>query len=106
MLKTLSVVLALAVCTGWSTAQAAKTIQFHPDTIKALAEAIASASKEVPPPPKPLLKKVDAGLKFAADSVTRLTIIVGPPLGLCHLYHWYGWCDETAHTNDHQHDHE
>src|SRR6266404_3833273 len=108
----LSVVLAVALCTGWSTAQAAPPkLQLHPDTIKALGEAWALAAKEArtAPPPKTetpsLWVKANNGLKLAADTVTRLTVLVGAPVGLCHWYHWYEWCD-SKDSNDHHHDHE
>jgi hypothetical protein len=113
MLRKLSVVLALALCTGWSTAQAAQRL--HPDTIKALAEAIALASKEVlaAPPSKldtpSLFVKVNDGLKLAAETVKSLAILVGVPVVACH---WYEPCNETAtrvgaslHIRDPDNDH-
>ena len=109
----LSVALAVALCTGWSTAQAAPAIKIklNPDTIEAFAKAVALAAKEArtAPPSKTetpsLWVKANNGLKLAADTVTRLTVLVGAPVGLCHWYHWYEWCD-SKDSNDHHHDHE
>ena len=97
MLRALSVVLALALCTGWSTAQAAP--RPHPDTIKALAEAIVLASKEVhtaPPfktPTPSLFVKVREGMKSAAEAVTSFTLLASVPVNVCR---WYEPCDTAA----------
>jgi len=94
MTRALCVVLAVALCTGWSTAQAVPPkLQLHPGTIKGLAKAMASANKEGHTPPSSLYAKAKEGIKSAAETVTGLTIITSVPVNLCR---WYPWCDNAA----------
>jgi hypothetical protein len=109
MRKILSVVLAMALCTGWSTAQAANRIQLSEHAAEQLIELLTAASKEshTTPPPKTLFKKANEGFGFVTDTVGRVAILAGTSVGICTWYHWYEWCDQTAHNNDHRpHDHE
>jgi hypothetical protein len=93
MTRALSVVLAVALCTGWSTAQAAPPkLQLHPDTIKALAEAWAAASKESHTPPS-FYVKAKEGIADAAGIIKNLGLIFGVPSGFCY---YYEPCNKTA----------
>lgn len=104
----LSVVLAVAICSSISAAQAAPKVPFHPQySIEELAKAIALASKEInAPPPKTMFKKVSDGLSLVAAPVGSLSVLIGTYVGICHWYHWYEWCDRGTNDRHHDHDHE
>jgi len=108
MPKALSVALALAICIGLSTSQAAANrVQLTEHTAQALIELLTAAKESHPPPPKSLFKKANEGFGFVTDAVGKIVVLVGPPIGICTWYHWYEWCDRTAHSDDHRpHDHE
>jgi hypothetical protein len=110
MPKALSVALALAICIGISTSQAAANrVELTEHSAKALIELLTAASKEshAPPPPKTLLKKANDAFDSLTANVGKSAILVGASVGICTWYHWYEWCDQTAHTEDHRaHDHE
>jgi hypothetical protein len=109
MRKSLSVVLALAICTGWSTAQAAGRL--HPKDIEAIGKAVALAHKAInAPPPETMFKRASEGFGFVTDSLGKLALFAGltnTSVDICTWYHWYEWCDKTTHTSNHRpHDHE
>jgi hypothetical protein len=109
MRKALSVVLALAICIGFSTSQAAANrVQLTEQTAKELIELLTAANKEShATPPKTLLKKANEGFGFVTDTVGKFAVLAGTSVGICSWYHWYEWCDQTTHTDDHRpHDHE
>jgi hypothetical protein len=82
MRKLLSVVLAVALCTGWSTAHAELTIKLDPDTIKLLK-----------PPPKTRLARAAEIVTWSAAIVSGSASIVSTSVRFCH-----SWdpCDDAA----------
>jgi hypothetical protein len=108
MRKVLSIVLAMALCTGWSTAQAAPKIPFHHQySIEDLAKAIALANKEInTPPPKTIWIKTKEKVADAAGFVTSVYVLVRVPVDICRWSHLYEWCAEDSNDNHHPYDHE
>jgi hypothetical protein len=109
MPKAFSVALVLVICIGCATSQAAANrVQLTERTAKELIELLTAANKEGhAPPPKTLLKQANEGFGFVTDTVSKFAVLAGTSVGICTWYHWYEWCDQTAHTNDHRpHDHE
>ena len=110
MRKVLSVVLAMALCIGTSTAQAAHTIEIKldPDSIKALADILK-------PPPKSFLGRATERMKPAAMIFGWSTAALSTFANFCYLWEP---CNDTAariatsfhfkHPNDSHrpHDHE
>lgn len=103
MRKVLSIVLAMALCIGWSTAQASPKIPFHRHySIEDLAKAIALANKEInTPPPKSIWIRTKEGVADAARFVTSGYVLVRVPVDICRWSHLYEWCAKDSNDNHH-----
>ncbi len=96
MLRKLSVALALAVCIGSSTAQAAGRA-YTIKELKELKELLAPAAKEIAPLRKTISVRVqeaaDSGAKFVKDLGTIGAGIATGSVTVCYSQHW---CYQTA----------
>jgi len=96
MRRTLSVALALAVCTAWSAAPAAGKA-YTIKELKELKELLGLAAKEIAPTRKTFSAKVQEAASSGAKFVTNLGIIgAGIATGPVALCYSHNWCYQTA----------